>query len=143
MPYAAAANAIYETLWRTVESYFQPGNVIAHNLYDKLELPWESDPTQTAFPQDKYRRFDWDRDGVLSDGKDYFGGSQELPFELYENVLETVSAVTRWRKAHPNLVGTERDCVTEHVSQMKEVVGDRPLRGGSATALLMFKRTAS
>ena len=142
MPYAAAANAIHDTLWRTLEPYSQPGSVIAHNMYDGLELPWESDPTQAAFQQDKYRRFDWDRDGVLSDGKDFFGGTQELPFEPYEKVLDTVSAVTRWREAHPDLTGTERDCVTDHISRMKEVVGNPVLRGGSATALLMFKRAA-
>ena len=142
MPYAAAANAIHNTLWRTIEPYFQPGSVIAHNMYDKLELPWESDPTQVAFRQDQYRRFDWDRNGMLSDGKDFFGGLQELPIEMYEKMLETVSPVTRWREAHPDLVGTERDCVTEHINQMKEVVGAPVLRGGTATALLMFKRTA-
>ena len=83
MPYAAAANEVHDTLWHTIEPYFQPGNVVAHNLYDGLELPWECDPTQTAFPQDRYRRFDWDRNKVLSDGKEFFGRTQELPIDMY------------------------------------------------------------
>ncbi|OCL02453.1 S-adenosyl-L-methionine-dependent methyltransferase [Glonium stellatum] len=139
MPRGAEINEIQSAFQRTVEPYMQPGNLIAHEMYDNLELPWAADPTQTAFPKDKFQRFDWDRGG-LSDGKDFFGGSQEFPMAVYEQALGTVSAVTRWREAHPELVGTERDCVTEALAKLRQVLGDQMLRGGGATALLMFKR---
>jgi hypothetical protein len=92
------------------------------------------------FPKDKFRLFDWDRDGVLSDGKDFFGGSREFPIEMYGQAFGTVSVVTRWREAHPELAGTDRDCVKEVVVQMRQVLGDSGLRGGEPTVLLMFKR---
>lgn len=118
----------------------QPGNRIAHDMYDHLELPWAADPTQTAFPKDKFQRFDWDRGGVLSDGKDFFGGAYEFPLEVYRYALATVSAVTRWREAHPELVDTERDCVEEVLGQMRQVLGEMKLRGGGPTVLLIFKK---
>ena len=78
MPYGAKANEIQKAFERVIEPYMQPGNCIADDMYDNLELPWAADPAQTAFPKDKFRRFDWDRGGVLSDGKDFFGGSHEF-----------------------------------------------------------------
>ena len=112
-------------------------------MYDNLELPWAANPAQTAFPKEEFRRFDWDRGGVLSDGKDFLGGSQEFPMELLEQGLATVSAVTRWREAHPQLVGTERDCVAEVMGQMRRVLGEKGMLGrGGPTALLMVKRGA-
>ena len=140
MPYAAKMIEIQESFHRVLEPYIQPGNRIAHEMYDNLELPWAADPAQKEFPKDRFRRFDWDRGGVLSDGKDFFGGSPEFPIEFYEQVLGTVSAVTRWREAHPELVGTERDCVIEVVGQVRQILEGRRLRGGGATALLMFKK---
>jgi trans-aconitate 3-methyltransferase len=140
MPYAAKANEIQSAFNLVIAPYFQPGNIVAHDMYDNLELPWEADPEQTAFPKEKFQRFEWDRGGVLSDGKDFFGGSHEFPIGFYEKALGTVSGVTRWREAHPELVGTERDCVTEVVGQMRGLLGERGMRGGGATALLMFKR---
>jgi len=140
MPHAAKLKEIQDAFERVIDPYIEPGSRIAHDLYDNLELPWAADPTQTAFPKDKFRRFDWDRGGVLSDGKDFFGGSHEYPMAVLEQALGTASSVTRWREAHPELTGTERDCVAEVVGQMRQVLGERGMRGGGATALLMFKR---
>ncbi|KAH8815987.1 S-adenosyl-L-methionine-dependent methyltransferase [Xylogone sp. PMI_703] len=139
MPFAAELKEIQEEFRKTVEPYMQKGNKIAHDLYDDLELPWVADPTQTAFPKDKFQRFEWDRHG-LSDGKDFFGGSIEFPVGVYEHTLNTVSAVTRWREAHPELAGTDKDCVKETVSKVRQVVGTTKLKGGTPIALLIFKR---
>ncbi|RFU25201.1 hypothetical protein B7463_g11135, partial [Scytalidium lignicola] len=119
MPYAAKIKEIQDAFQRVVEPYQLLGNRIARNMYDDLVLPWVADPSQTAFPKEKFQRFDWDRGGVLSDGKDFLGGSHEVPFGVYEKVMGTISPVTRWREAHPELAGTERDCVTEVVRKLK------------------------
>lgn len=141
MPHAAKVDEISESFnRRVVDPYIEPGNRIAHDMYDNLELPWVADPTQTAFPKDEFQRFDWDRGG-LSDGKDFFGGSVEFPISFYEQAIGTVGAVTRWREAHPELVGTERDCVKEVLAELREVLGETPLRGGGATVLLLFKKS--
>jgi hypothetical protein len=139
MPHGAKLKEIQETFERAVTPYFQPGNLIAHNMYDALELPWMADPTQTAFPKDRYQRFDWDR-GSLSNGREFFGGTREYSLEVVKKGLDTVSAVTRWREAHPELAGTEQDCVSVIIEQMRQLLGETQLRGGGATALLMFKR---
>jgi trans-aconitate 3-methyltransferase len=131
MPYGAKANEIQKAFERVIEPYMQPGNRIADDMYDNLELPWAADPVQTAFPKDKFRRFDWDRGGVLSDGKDFFGGSHEFPIGVYEQALGTVSAVTR----PPDLAGTERDCVAEVPRQMRQVLGERAAGGRGDSAV--------
>jgi len=82
MPHAAKLKEIQDAFERVIDPYIEPGSRIAHDLYDNLELPWATDPSQTAFPKDKSRRFDWDRGGVLSDGKDFFGGSHEYPMAV-------------------------------------------------------------
>jgi hypothetical protein len=140
MPHGAEIEAIQAEFQRTIDPYLAPGNRIGDTLYDDLELPWAADPSQTAFPQSQYQRFDWDRGGKLSDGKDFLGGTPEYPVEVYGKVLGTVSAVTRWREAHPELAGTEKDVVNVSVAKMKKVVGDQPMKGGSPLALLFFKK---
>ena len=140
MPHADRIKQLRLAFEREIRPYQLPGNLIAQNLYDDLELPWTADPNQTAFPRDEYRRVEWDRDGVLSDGKDFLGGSLAYTLEQYERGLGTASAVTRWREARPELVGTERDCVKLHVGRMRELLGDTKLRGGSETVLLLFKK---
>lgn len=140
MSYAAKANEIHDAFTTAIKPYGEPGNRLAHNLYDDLVLPWTADPSQTAFPEDKFKRFEWDRGKVLSDGKEFFGGTWEFPLEAYEAGLATVSPVTRWREAHPELVGTKSDCVVVMIEQLREELGERKLRGGGTTALLMFKK---
>jgi hypothetical protein len=138
-PLTAKLREIQDDVQRALEPYMEHGNLLAQNMYDELELPWMADPSQTAFPKDKFRRVEWDRGG-LSDGKDFLGGSQAYPLELAAKVMETASPVTRWREAHPEIAGTEDDCILKAVRQMKDVLGERLYRAGSATALLIFKR---
>jgi hypothetical protein len=140
MSLGAKVNEIQAGFVSFILPHMEPGNLVAHNMYDNLELPWTADSAQTEFPKDRFQRFDWDRDGVLSDGKDFFGDTWEFPLKAYEQSLSTVSAVTRWRESHPELVGTNRDCVAEVVGQMRQVLGEEQMRGGCPTVLLIFKR---
>ncbi|RFU34686.1 hypothetical protein B7463_g1652, partial [Scytalidium lignicola] len=127
MPHGAEVNKIQKAFELVLEPYMLPGNRLSYDLYDNLVLPWTADPTQSAFPKDKFQRFEWDRNG-LSDGKDFFGGSREYPLEVYEQALGTVSAVTRWREAHPELVGTEKDCVKVMIAQKHPIRWEALLR---------------
>lgn len=78
---------------------------------------------------------------MLSDGKDFFGGSEDVPIAAVEKALGTMSAVTRWREGNPEKVGTEGDCVVRLVEGLKGVVGEGgTMRGGAGTVLLMLKR---
>lgn len=153
MPHHAEISTIQSSFEKTLEPYLQPGNKLAHEMYDHLPLPWTCNDSslEMAFPQSQFRRFDWDRDGILSDGEDFFGGSQEVPMAYYEKAVGTASQVTRWREAHPELVGTERDVVKEMIGRLRAVLADgdgdggeggkgKMLRGGSPIVLLMFKK---
>ena len=142
MPYAADVDkARHRFENQILIPYAQPGNLVAHNMYDDLMLPWEADPAQKEFPREMFRRYDWDRNGVLSDGQDFLGASSEVPLDYLDRLMGTASAVTRWREAHPDLANTDRDCVVEHVRQLRSVLQDKRLWAGRATSLLIFKRT--
>lgn len=109
-------------------------------MYDDLELPWTVDPAQDDFPRDMFQRFEWDRNNVLSNGNDFFVGSRHVSVDALAAALGTASSVTRWREAHPDLAGAERDCVVELAAKMRAVVGDRPVRVGGAAAILLFRK---
>ena len=49
--------------------------------------------------------------------------------------------VTRWREAHPQLVGTEQDVVAKMAKEMKDLLGEGEVVIGSSCALLLFKKT--
>ncbi|MCJ1431822.1 hypothetical protein MMC27_001177 [Xylographa pallens] len=120
--------------------YSLPALELSRNYYDALQLPWSSRPPIASFPASLFVRKTWDRDGVLSDGQDFFGGSEEISVDDLERQLGTASMVTRWRAAHPELVGTEKDCVKECGGRIREVVGEGKFRVGGGTALLLFRK---
>ncbi|MCJ1281929.1 hypothetical protein MMC26_001252 [Xylographa opegraphella] len=122
--------------------YSLPPLELSRNYYDALPLPWSSSPPEDSFPASLFVRKTWDRDGVLSNGEDFFGGSEEISTEDLERQLGTASMVTRWRAAHPELGGTARDCVKECVGRIKDVVGEERFRVGGGTALLLFRKRA-
>ncbi|MCJ1400329.1 hypothetical protein MMC11_003534 [Xylographa trunciseda] len=121
--------------------YSLPPLDLSRNYYDALPLPWSCEPPVTAFPPSWFVRKTWDRDGVLSDGEDFFGGSEEISVDDLERQLGTASMVTRWRAAHSELVGTERDCVKECVERIRGVVGEGKFKVGGGTALLLFRKS--
>ena len=50
--------------------------------------------------------------------------------------------VTRWREAHPDLVGTKKECVRVFVNNLREALGGKDeLLSGGATAILLFKKS--
>jgi hypothetical protein len=92
---------------------------------------------------------EWDRDGILSDGKEFFGGeSKKITLAELAKSLDTASMVTRWREAHPELVGADNDCVRETMDEVRRALGesgeigneDVSIKVGSGTVLLLFKR---
>lgn len=88
---------------------------------------------------------EWDRDGILTHGENFFDGSDETTVNKLSDSLQTASMVTRWREAHPHLVDTDQDCVAVAMAEVRKALGirqneDRTLKVGSATVLLLFKR---
>ena len=99
----------------TLAPYELPGNRLSMNMYDDLSLPWDVSPPVADFPKSKYVKRECDREGVLSNGKTFFGGGEERTLEEVEKGLSTASMVTRWRERNPDLVGTDKDVVTVFV----------------------------
>lgn len=113
-------------------------------MYDNLPLPWQCDPAVSAFAQDNFVRKEWDRDGKLSDGKGFFGiPGDATTLQRLEAGLDTASMVTRWREAHPDIAGTEKDCVRETITNLRKALGGQEsFTAGSATVLLLFRKKA-
>lgn len=123
--------------------YQMPGNRMTREMYDTLPLPWQVDPPVPEFPESGFTRREWDRDGVLTDGVDFFGGTEELSLAELEKGLGTASMVTRWRDAHPDIANTDRDCVVKTIRRIRELVGPDAgdkIKGHGSTVILLFKR---
>ena len=122
-------------------------NRISRTLYKDLALPWTIEPRNPNFSEAAYERNLWDVDGVLSDGRDFFGGGEELTLGELEQGLSTASMVTRWRESHPELAGGDDDCVFKTIRAVQEAMGkgeedknNVKIKTGAATVLLLFKR---
>ncbi|KAJ6006425.1 S-adenosyl-L-methionine-dependent methyltransferase [Penicillium sp. IBT 35674x] len=127
--------------------YELPENRLSRDYYDNLPLPWTigDDVVEKAFSKAAFVRMEWDRDGILTDGENFFDGSDEMTVNEISDSLQTASMVTRWREAHPDLVNTDQDCVAVAMAEVRKALGigmndDRTLKVGSATVLLFFKR---
>ncbi len=77
----------------------------------------------------------------------FAAGTPEAMLQRIEAMIATMSQVTRWREAHPNLVGTDEDCVKVVMAEISKVmlgVGDKvdmkSLFGGFCTVVLFVKR---
>lgn len=147
-PHATEVQRALFRLEREVLAPFElPENRLSRDCYDKLPLPWNISNKTVAnvFPKSNFVRMEWDRDGVLTDGEHFFGGSNETTVNRLSTSLQTASMVTRWRQAHPHLVDTEKDCIAQAMMEVRQALGanedeDPSLKVGSATVLLLFKR---
>ena len=120
--------------------YELPGNRLCREAYDNLPLPWNVQPPIEGFSEAGFIKYDWDRDGHLSDGEHFFLGDQRVTLDQAHKMFETASMVTRWREAHPELVGTEKDVVIKMIKGAREVLGREDVVIGSSCHLLLFKR---
>lgn len=112
-------------------------------MYDNLPLPWNVTPPVKDFPQSEYVKHDYDREGVLSNGVDFFGEGSFTTLDEESKGLSTASMVTRWRAANPESVGTDKDAVKVFIRELKEVLGGQDwILRGTGTAILLFKKSA-
>ena len=124
--------------------YELPPNRLSRDMYDNLPLPWNVSPPVTQFPESLFVRKEWDRDGVLSNGKAFFGAGREFTADEAERSLATSSMVTRWRAANPDLAGTEKDVVRQFGNEIQEALGEtKTVITGSSTVILLFKKSDS
>jgi len=86
-------------------------------------------------------KHEYDREGVLSNGKSFFGGGEVETLDRIGKGLGTASMMTRWRAANPELVGTGKDLMKVFVTELREALGGQDwIERGSGTAILLFKK---
>lgn len=124
------------------------GTRLAQSGYVDLMMPWDEAATGPLFERETFLRHELDINSEPSYGVDLLAdGMQKMPFKRMEGVMETIGAVTRWREAHPELVGTDKDCVKIVMGEVREALGDgkdtidvSTLVEGLVTVVLCVKR---
>jgi len=139
-PNAAKVQEILKWLeFEELEPYRRAGD----KLYKDLPLPWQVDPKVPEFAEEDHLRRVWNEDGKIEPGG-RFMRQQEITVQEFAGGCATSSMVTKWRKAHPELAGTEKDCVNVAVRKLKEALWhpdhDVKFEGGSSVVLLLFKK---
>ena len=130
--------------------YAEPGNLIGRNLYVDLPLPWTLAEPVAEFDESTFFRKEWNTDRSAADGDEFFAaGRAPADLDTMEKMLATASPVTRWREAHPEAVGTERDVVRMVRREIERLLrdagvepGNAAIKGGMAGVLLMVKKKA-
>ncbi|KAM0138108.1 hypothetical protein ACHAO1_003576 [Botrytis cinerea] len=120
-------------------------NRLSRDMYDNLPLPWNIPHPipSSVLPESQFLKLDYDRDGILSDPEsdDFFFGGREVTLKQAEKSLETASMVTRWREAHPEMVGTEKDVLKLHMEELRKAMGgNESMRTGSGTTIILVKK---
>jgi hypothetical protein len=142
MPNAAAIQAAIEQhRERHLKPYCVPGNLLARDRYVDLPLPWTLAQPVPEFDESTFLWKDWDVD------KEFFVGQPEVDLDTFEKMMATGSAVTRWRQAHPDDVGTERDMLRMLRREIERLLheagvekGKEKVKGAAHGVLLMVKR---
>ena len=124
-----------------LDAYRLAGNDLVRNAYRDLPLPWTLETPVPEFEEATFFRKDWDV------GEEFFVGQPEVDLETFEKMMGTGSAVTRWRQAHPDKVGTEEDVVRILRREMEKLCweagvkqGEEKLKGSVEGALLVVKK---
>ncbi|KAK6845869.1 hypothetical protein PG990_007676 [Apiospora arundinis] len=123
--------------------FYQPGNVAASDLYRNFTYPWDMNPPLAEFDREAFFRKEWDPKAWESD----YIIQPPANMDTLEKVMATVSPVQRWREAHPDLAGTEKDVIKMMRRDIEKLLhdagvekGKEQLKVGVAAALVMVKK---
>jgi ubiquinone/menaquinone biosynthesis C-methylase UbiE len=127
----------------TLGPFQRAGNWSLMGLYHDLRMPWELGEVCEAFGEEGYRRQVWNEDGRPGEDGTFFCGEKVRTLEEVERGIATISAVTRWREAHPGIADTEEDCVRAAFARIREMLrpdGVEELVMVGPTVLITLKR---
>jgi len=144
LPNATAIDrAMDEHEERHLKPFITPGNLLARDRYVNLPLPWTLPTPIPDFDESTYRRVEWDP------AEPFHAGEPEVDLDMFEKMLATGSAVTRWRQAHPDDVGTERDVLKMMRREIERLLheagveeGKEMVKGTAHGAILLVKKKA-
>ncbi|KAL7923746.1 S-adenosyl-L-methionine-dependent methyltransferase [Trichoderma austrokoningii] len=145
-PNGAAIQAALDELYSDLRPWARAGNMLTHDLYINLPLPWTLEVPVAEFDKDSFVRKEWNRDGSGAENEAVPTGGPVTP-EQFEKIMGTSSPVSRWREAHPDKVGTEEDLVRKLRRRMESLLheagvkpGEEVMSGEVAMALLLVKK---
>lgn len=128
-----------------LEAHYETGNFLVRDTYKTLPMPWDASPPVEAFDRASLFRQEWALDEQFHSGTE-----NTFSLDMFEKMFATSSPVTRWRKAHPETQGTEKDVVRVMRNEIDMLLreagvpaGSDVLKGASPGALVMVKRSAA
>ncbi|KAF2817305.1 S-adenosyl-L-methionine-dependent methyltransferase [Mytilinidion resinicola] len=147
MPNAAAIQATLDEIEeRDLKPFFLPGNLLTRGLYIDLPLPWTLETPVPAFDETTFFRREW---APEKDEEFFAGGGQPVSLDMMERVMGTISPIHRWRDAHPDAVGTERDILRIMRRDIERLLHEAGVEKGKEVVqaslngvLLMIKKKA-
>ncbi|EXJ70449.1 uncharacterized protein A1O5_06518 [Cladophialophora psammophila CBS 110553] len=144
MPNAAAIQEAFdEHQERDMKPYLEPGSLLVRGRYADLPLPWTLAQPVSEFDKTTFVRKEWDP------SEQFFVGMPEADLDMFEKMMATGSAETRWRQAHPDDVGTERDVLKILRKKIEQLLqeagvekGKEKLKATVYGVLLLVKKQA-
>ncbi|QIX02538.1 hypothetical protein AMS68_008055 [Peltaster fructicola] len=144
-PTMPGAKGIDEAVEKHMETYMKPymnyGNLLTRGRYTDLKLPWSDGAQVPGFDAAHFERYEWPAE------QDFFSGDTTIDLDTFEKMRGTSSFTTRWREAHPELVGTEQDAVRVLRRDMEKVLhaagvkpGEERLKGSVHGVLIIVKK---
>lgn len=128
-----------------LEAHYERGNFLVRDQYRGLGMPWDAEPPVELFDRSSLFRKEWALDEPFHNGQD---GTFSL--DLFEKMFATSSPVLRWRQAHPEALGTERDVVRVIKNELAELLreagvpdGKAVLKGASPGIVVMVRKSAA
>ena len=136
-----AAQRVYDRLILedTIE-YETPGNALSRTLYKNLDMPWDASPPVQEFAKEDMKWLEWNVNGLQAGEEDFFLGTERGSLEVLGKRCATMSMVTRWREAHPELAHTQDDVIVKAVREFKELTGREEAEFGRSCVLILFKK---
>ena len=113
---------LFELEQETLGPYQKAGNWNLMGLYKDFQMPWSLSVPCSSLPESTYRRQIWNEGGVAGDDGSYVCGERSMTLEETEQAIATISSVTRWREAHPQLANTNRDCVKAAFAKIRGIL---------------------
>jgi hypothetical protein len=150
MPNHTAIQAALDNHEELLKDYFEQGNLLTRYLLINLQLPWTLVKPVPEFDEATFLRKEWNTGAGSEPGEEFYAVTQQpVNLDTLEMVLGTTSPVVRWREAHPDAVGTDRDVVRIIRLEIERILreisvekGKEVLKGSVAAVLLVVKKKA-
>lgn len=141
-PNAAAIQAEMDRIEEEyLEPFLVPGNWLVRNRYSDLPLPWTLETPIAEFDEAISSRKDWEPE------TDFYSINPHLNMDLFEKIIATGSPVARWRQAHPDAIGTERDILKIYRRAIERLLheagveeGKEMVKGATHGVILIVKK---